>query len=113
MVEWSKFRDAKGRIGIIYSPHYGMGWLSFYKQSKEFQQAMMSDYWLVSAVLSENDEKFKQRFETLCDMFGETKYLQTVEDLSVEFMEEGSIFDVEEFDGKETIVYIGRDYFVA
>lgn len=88
-------------IGIIYSPGYGAGWSTWGKAE------MALDQELANAI--SNDEPYSKCVEIAIKNWpGE--YYGGLEDCQVEWVEEGTQFIIEEYDGNESIQFNYDNY---
>ncbi len=94
-----------GKVAVLYSPNYGPGWYTYDYQSRD----MVFDKEIIETILDGDFEK--------ADKLGLEKYPDEnrgLVHLRVYWIEEGAQFEIEEFDGSESIHVIGsREYFVA
>lgn len=86
-----------GKVAVLYSPGYGAGW---YTWSGPRDQTMLFDPALVNMVLneapySEMEEYAKERWPD--------EYLGGLGRITVEWLKEGTLFRVEEYDGYESV----------
>ncbi|QDW34456.1 hypothetical protein FFE93_016190 [Yersinia sp. KBS0713] len=98
MVEKLK-RD--GNVAVLYSPGFGAGWSTWNENNDE---ALIFSVELVKAVLGEID---KTPIQVANELFPEA-YDGGVEQLKVEWIPEGLMFEIEEYDGSESINYKDR-----
>lgn len=99
-----------GKVAVLYSPGYGAGWSTW--NDNEFKEFLLFDVGLVELVLNKELDKIDNYIK---EKFGD-KYVCTIgaEDLDVEWIPVGTEFRVTEYDGYESIEYMGEiDYFVA
>lgn len=96
-----------GKVAVLYSPRYGAGWYSW---NKDYPQLL---YHPKLVELVEKDDRI-----TLCDdekvaeIIGLTKdesiYCGGGRDLKIQWMEPGTKFIINEYDGNESIEYLGK-----
>lgn len=95
-----------GKVAVLYSPGFGAGWVSWNDEHAEY---LAFDKDLVQAVLDGN--------LTLAASLAEASagiYAGGARDLKVEWLNPGDMFEIEEYDGNESIHVIGnRLYMVA
>ena len=95
-----------GKVAVLYSPGYGAGWSTWNGDEEEH----MFNPRLCLAVLGESGEK---PLEVAKEEFPES-YEGGVEQLKVEWVEVGSAFRISEYDGYESIEWLGSvNYFTA
>ena len=89
--------DDQGLVAVLISPSFGAGW-STWGESEQVE-AMLFDSRLVDYVLQTGTEGLAAFAESL----GYTGYMGGAEDVRVEWLEHGTRFVVEEYDGSESI----------
>lgn len=98
---------------VLYSPGFGAGWSTW--ANSEHRDFMLFDSRLVNALEAGTlTEKMAEKF--LKDEFGPEaySYLGGISDLKIEWIDKGSSFDVQEYDGAESIEFPdARSYPVA
>lgn len=97
-----KIKD--GKVAVLYSPSYGAGWHSWNREHKEclfcpeiVDIVEREDYPKESLVVEVQNIAQK--------LFGEHFCCGGARDLEVEWVEEGSLFRIEEYDGYESFCY--------
>jgi hypothetical protein len=94
-----------GKVAVLYSPDYGAGWYSWNSNNEE----LLFDKEIVEAVLADNRELAAEIAKKKYDA-----YTGGAKNLQIEWIDEGTQFEVEEYDGYESIHIIGsRDYITA
>lgn len=96
-MEYTKRYDEEGRVAVLISPGFGAGWSTWGRSDSE---ALLFDSRLVDAILAEMPEA---EFVAYCESLGYDHYMGGAEDLRVEWLEPGTRFVVEEYDGSESI----------
>lgn len=85
-----------GKVAVLYSPCYGAGWYSWNTE----HPGLLFDKDIVQAVL-DGDKK-------LAAEIAERKYPNCytggAEDLQIKWLEPGTLFEVREYDGSESIL---------
>ena len=87
-----------GKVAVLQSPGYGAGWYSWHDIEE-----LLYDPVLVDMV-----EKRKHYTEimTYCEsVYGEHRYFSGAEDLTIEWVDVGREFRIDEYDGSESIEY--------
>ena len=114
-----KVYNSNGEVAVLVSPNYGAGWYSWNTEKPEclFTPA------IVRAVLSGELERLSRErgngLDTMGDRFcktimGEDFCVLGCRDLQVRWLEPGTAFRIDEYDGFESIEEIGSiDYVVA
>ena len=97
-----------GRVAVLYSPGYGAGWSTW--ASDEYKEWLCMDAQLVKAFLDGGSKAVTNIVEELYP----DVYTGGADQLQVRWIDEGRQFEIEEYDGSESIHIIGnRRYFQA
>lgn len=91
-----------GMVAVLYSPGYGAGWSTWESDANN----CVFNPRLVLAVLGESGEDK----EVVAAEEYPDAYHGGVEDLEVYWVPQGSRFQIDEYDGNESIHVIGSDY---
>jgi len=83
-----------GKTAVLVSLGFGAGFSTWNKPE------MAVDFDLVEAFLSDDMNRFEY---IVIEKYGESTYLGGMEDLEVEWVDEGKKFRVEEYDGNESL----------
>ena len=83
-----------GKTAVLVSPGFGAGFSTWNKPE------MAVDFDLVEAFLSGDKTRFAY---IVVEKYGENMYLGGMNDLKVEWVDEGKKFRIEEYDGSESI----------
>ena len=95
-----------GLVAVLYSPGYGAGWGSW-SSNKD----IIFDSRIVEKV---EQDKQSEITESFMESIGYYVYCGGAKDLEIEWIPIGSQFEIEEYDGDESIHIIGdRQYFIA
>lgn len=100
-----------GKVAVIHSRDYGVGWSTCYTRC--WREFLTMDQELAFAVLTRDLKSVTERFR---EVMGEDSYLGllSIDDLKLKWIDEGSTFEVTDYDGLETVHVIGeRDYLIA
>ena len=94
-----------GKVAVLYSPGYGAGWYSWHDRKE-----LLFDPQIVEMV--ENNAKADIP-KYVVDKYGE-EYVCTLgsEDLRIEWIPEGTHFEIDEYDGYESVRYLGDITFI-
>ena len=84
------------QIGIIYSPGYGAGWSTWGDSAQALDQE------LASAI---QDNEFYEVIEQIAKRNWPNAYLGGLSDCIVEWVDAGTQFIVDEYDGSESITF--------
>ncbi len=85
-----------GKVAVLYSPGFGAGWYSWHQREE-----LVFDPALVELVLRQAN---KEEIEKYCKAtYGENVYLGGAYQLEVEWIPEGSAFEIREYDGAEWV----------
>lgn len=96
-----------GKVGVIYSPGFGAGWYTWHHVEE-----MVYDPNIISIIerytQSEDDrtEMAKEIEEYCTNKYGEDYYYGGADDLIVIWLNEGTKFWINEYDGSESIMTI-------
>jgi hypothetical protein len=97
-----------GNVAVIYSPGYGAGWYTW--NNVTYGHELVFDPMLVDMIL--NNEKDK--FETYIAMRYPEMYNTGFDDLAVKWLPVGTVFQIHEYDGNESIeIQKDMDWIVA
>ena len=95
--ETKKFvRD--GQVAVLVSPGFGAGW-STWNQSLS---GMLYDNFIVDLIVNEVPD-WVAKAQAYCELKYPGAYLGGLEDLQVQWVPQGAMFRVEEYDGSESI----------
>ncbi len=100
-----KYKNEDGKIAVLYSPGYGAGWYSWNTDCKQ----CVFDPEIVQIVLdnSEDDELSDEGIRLVKEK-AEEKYKRFysggARDLCIEWLDEGDVFEIDEYDGYELII---------
>lgn len=99
-MKFEKRYNEHGQVAVLISPGFGAGW-STWNHKPEYTNGLIFDSRLVDAVLA---EVTAEQFTELCNKVGYTDmYFGGTTDLTVVWMDEGTLFTIEEYDGSESI----------
>ena len=99
--------ERDGKVAALISPNFGAGWSTWNSKHRDY---LLFDAELVQAVLDGNKDKAARIAEQKCPEV----YVGGAEDLVVQWLDKGTVFEVEEYDGHESLHIIGDgDYPVA
>ena len=98
-MEFEKRYNDQGQVAVLISAGYGAGWSTCSDISSQ-TEAMLFDSRIVDAVLTGMPE---DDIVELCKSLGYDVYFGGVSGLYVEWLDEGTRFTVEEYDGAESI----------
>jgi hypothetical protein len=96
-MEFQRRYDEEGRVAVLISPGFGAGWSSW--SSSEQTEGLLFDSRLVDFVLTQGSEGLGDYAESL----GYTGYMGGASDVQVEWLEPGTRFMIDEYDGSESI----------
>jgi len=97
-MEFEKRYNDQGQVAILVSPGFGAGWSTWADSSIE--EAVLFDSRLVDAVLAKVST---DQFVDLCESLGYDNYKGGADDLEVIWLDQGTRFTVEEYDGSESV----------
>jgi hypothetical protein len=96
-MEFERRYDDQGLVAVLISPGFGAGWSTW--SAAEQTEGMLFDSRLVDYILQTGTEGLGEYAESL----GYTGYMGGAEDVRVEWLEPGTRFLVEEYDGSESL----------
>lgn len=101
--------ERDGKVAVLYSPGFGAGW-STWHHGGEHCDYLLFDIELVQAVLDKDTAKVAALAEARCPDI----YTGGADDLRIEWLDKGTVFKVNEYDGSESISIVGdSDYRTA
>lgn len=86
-----------GKVAVLYSPDFGAGWYTWNVQYPD----MLFDPYIVELV--ENSKKFSNSVIEYCKGKYPNAYLGGVDTLRIAWLDEGTDFTIEEYDGSEWV----------
>lgn len=92
-----------GQVAVIYSPGFGAGWSTWNSEYPD----ILYDHRVVTWILA---GKPKYEVEFLISYLRETYpdiYMDVLDELEIEWITEGTLFRIDEYDGSENIVFAG------
>lgn len=102
-----------GKVAVCYSPGYGAGWSSWTEY--KLQESLMFHPAIVNMVLEGKQNLIDEQW--LIDNLGkeyEDVCTFGVEDLTIEWVPQGSLVRINEYDGYESVeIYDTDNYFIA
>lgn len=102
-----------GKIAVCYSPGYGAGWSSWAED--ELQETLMFHPAIVNMILEGKQHLIDEQW--LIENLGEEYeyiYAGDVKTLTIEWVPQGSLVRINEYDGFESVeVYNTDNYFIA
>ena len=97
-----------GKVAVLYSPGFGAGWSTWAKE--KYKEALCMDARIVQPFLDGNKE---DALEAALELFPGV-YTGGFRQCTIKWIDEGSEFEIQEYDGSESIHIIGeRKYLVA
>lgn len=101
-----------GRVAVIYAPGYGAGWSTGVTYNSDAQEILMFDKDIAQAVLEGDNDKAVKIATAKCSE--EYFSARCAEQLKIEWVPVGCLFQVREYDGSEYVSIRDRmDWFVA
>lgn len=102
-----------GKVAVCFSPNYGAGWSTW--ANEKHRETLLFHPAIVNMVLNKKQEEITKAWmaKNLGEEYKDV-YLGGVCDLEVEWIDEGTLFKIHEYDGWESIEYYDiEDYFMA
>lgn len=92
-----------GCVAVLYSPGYGAGWYSWHKR-----EALLFHPTVVELV--ENGQNHLITEELVAEILGSDAYVCILgaKDLRIKWIKEGTVFDIDEYDGYESLLLYSR-----
>jgi hypothetical protein len=92
-----------GQVAVLVSPGFGAGWSTWCESDD--RKAVTFDPWIVDILLSDqyNRKEKIDRIYAHCAVKYPDMYMGGVSDLTVEWIPQGTLFRITEYDGSETI----------
>ena len=92
-----------GQVAVLVSPGFGAGWSTWCEFDD--RKAVTFDPWIVDILLSDqyNRKEKIDRIYAHCAVKYPDMYMGGVNDLTVEWVPQGTLFRIAEYDGSETI----------
>lgn len=99
--------ERDGKVAVLVSPGYGAGWSTW---NNEHRETLCMDAEIVQAVLDGDKKKAVEIAKQKCGDF----YEGGINDLMVMWVSKGDSFEIDEYDGYESLHVIGEHrYMVA
>lgn len=97
-----------GKVAVLFSPGYGAGWSTW---SSEAREGLIFDADLITAVLDGDSTRLK---ELVVERYGDC-YTGGANNLKVDWLNQGVVFEITEYDGYESIQIISYpdDFLIA
>lgn len=102
----NKYHNEEGKVAVLYSPGFGAGWWTWNTEYEE----MIYDPSIVSILLSEGtskEDKLKE-ISLHCALKYPDAYLGGMNDLTIAWLTPGTLFQIEEYDGSESLSFADR-----
>ena len=99
-----------GQVAVVYSPGYGAGWSTW--SDNKFAKTLLFHPLIVEKVESGHENEITT--EWLVEQFGEEYedvYCGGAKNLEIDWIDQGSRFRINEYDGSEAIVLMDNDYY--
>lgn len=92
-----------GKVAVLYSPGFGSGWYSW---NEEYPEILFHPK-LVELV--ENNQKHLITPGFIKELLGIDIYAEGAKELRIEWIDQGSRFEIDEYDGSEVVRVFGPD----
>ena len=114
-IQYDKVQNEHGQVAVLYSPGFGAGWTTWCSD-RTLHDPMTFDSRLVDLVLAGRQDQITHVY--LEEIWGITSddyiYMGGVHDLEVAWLDPGTAFEINEYDGSESISQRGQvDWMVA
>lgn len=100
--------NVNGLVAVVYRPEYGIGWSSHDKDNKKTKFLSLNGQ--LARMVESKDWK---GVEELVHSRYPDMYLGSLENLRIEWLDQGTIFEITEHDGYESIHINSREYMQA
>ncbi len=97
-MKFEKRYDEQGRVAVLISPGFGAGWSTW--AALDEAEALLFDSRIVDAVLADQSSA---EITSLVEDLGYDSYLGGVSGLEVHWLEPGTRFYINEYDGSESL----------
>lgn len=98
-----------GKVAVLFSSGFGSGWSSWsYPTSDDIKERMLFNPSLVNAILS--DESYERILEIAEKEFP-GQYYGGLWNIAIEWVPEGTLFRIHEYDGNENVIPFDTDDF--
>ena len=97
--------ERDGKIAVLLSPGFGAGWFTWNSENRE----LLFDPEIVEAVLADDRTKAARIAETKWP----DGYYGGASDLVVKWVEPGTAFRIDEYDGSESFVAMDREEYIV
>jgi hypothetical protein len=94
-----------GLVAVLYSPGFGAGWYTWNTK----YEGLVFDKEIVEAVLADNLNLVTE----ICERKYPDAYLGGARDLTVAWLDEGTLFEIREYDGSESIYEMGEQEYLC
>lgn len=98
--------ERDGKVAVLYSPGYGAGWHSWGAPDAAVFHPRIVE-------LVEADRRDEITDELCNELFGEDFYTGGAKKLEIEWLRVGCQFEIEEYDGNESIHVIGHHVYLT
>lgn len=99
-----RYTNEHGEVAVLISPGFGAGWVTW----NDDDEALLFHPELVQAVL---DKKSTKEIEAIAERLVPDGYFGGARNLKVIWLEPGTLFTVEEYDGSESLrTYDDRNF---
>lgn len=96
--------ERDGMVAVLYSPGWGAGWSTW---NTAHAEELVFDKELVLALENGGPDEVKKIIEKRYP--NNEIYAGGADDLKVRWIPKGTVFRIDEYDGNESIVYLGDD----
>ena len=90
-----------GKVAVLYSPGFGAGWSSWNDDRDVPKEFLLHDEKLVEMVENDQRNKIPKYVKSIYPNF----YCGGAKDLAIEWVNQGTQFRIEEYDGYESIIF--------
>jgi hypothetical protein len=100
-----------GKVAVLYSPSFGAGWTTW--NDDKFNEVLLFHPDIVDLVEKSKHEMITESF--VQNLIGTNEYVCVLgaEDLRIEWLPQGTLFSIDEYDGAESVLTIDNLPFKA
>lgn len=111
----SRHINDEGKVGVLISSGYGAGWSSWLHDEEAFKENPLFSPTVIQLVLDKKigdgcESPSGEILDILEDIFP-YGYLGGARDLSIEWVESGTFFRIDEYDGAESLILMEEEDF--
>ena len=98
-----------GKVAVIYSPTYGCDW-SATITDEYFRRFLLHDEHIVELIENNSSDKIEEHIIKSCPQYECDWYFGNYASLQIAWLDDGTQFHIDEYDGYESVVINHSDY---